>query len=164
MKKHNYYIKSLPSVAVPRCRSAVYVDITEKKVVIYKRLILTVFCLGIIYFPCKGESADKKNTDKKNVEKWYIVSRHGDYMPLKKLLIRYKELQGASTPQELVDKLKKNGDDVELVDMFANITKEEKEKLKILKVKAYTLTSKSKELALIITNKITNEMAEELKP
>ncbi len=124
---------------------------------IYRRLILTVFCLGIIYLPCKGNSADKVNN-----EEWYIVSRHGDYMPLKSIFIKHKELKGASTPQELVDKLKKNGDDVELVDMFANI--KEKEKLRILKVKVYTLTSKSKELALIITNKITNEMANEIKP
>ncbi len=123
---------------------------------IYKRLILTAFCLGIIYFPCKGESADKKN-----IEEWYIVPRHGDYMPLKKSLIRYKELQGASTPQELVDKLKKNGDDVELVDMLEKA--KDKEKFKVPNVKIYALTSKSKELVLIITNKVTNEMANEIK-
>ncbi len=95
---------------------------------IYKRLILTAFCLGIIYFPCKGNSADKEN-----IEEWYIVSRHGDYMPLKTIFIKHKELKGASTPQELVDKLKKNGDDVGFVDMFANA--KDKEKLILLKVK-----------------------------
>jgi len=46
--------------------------------VIYKRLILTAFCLRIIYFPANGNCADKEN-----IEEWYIVSRHGDYMPLK---------------------------------------------------------------------------------
>ncbi len=122
---------------------------------IYKRLILTAFCLGIIYFPCKGNSADKEN-----IEEWYIVSRHGDYMPLKTIFIKHKELKGASTPQELVDKLKKNGDDVELVDMFANAKDEDKEKFNILNVKIYELTSKSRELALIITNK----NADEIKP
>ncbi len=79
-------------------------------------------------------------------------------MPLKTIFIKYKELKGASTPQELVDKLKKNGDDAELVDMFANAKDNEKEKLKVLNVKIYELTSKSKGLALIITNKNADEI------
>ncbi len=114
----------------------------------YKRSIFTAFCLGITYFPCKGNSADKEN-----IEEWYIVSRHGDFMPLKTIFIKHKELKGASTPQGLVDKLKKNGDDVELIDMFAHAKDEDKEKFKVLNVKIYELTSKSRELALIITNK-----------
>ena len=130
-------------------------NVKEKKVVIYRRLILTAFCLGIIYFPSKGNSADKVNN-----EEWYIVSRHGDYMPLKTIFIKHKELKGASTPQELVDKLKKNGDDVELIDMFADAKDEDKEKFRVLNVKIYELTSKSRELALIITN----ENADEIKP
>ena len=121
----------------------------------YKRLILTAFCLGIIFIPCKGYSADKEN-----IEEWYIVSRHGDYLPLKTVFIKHKELKGASTPQELVDKLKKNGDDVELIDMFADAKDKEKEKFKVLNVKIYELISKSRELALIITNK----NADEIKP
>ncbi len=121
----------------------------------YKRLILTAFCLAIISFPCKGDSADKEN-----IEEWYIVSRHGDYLPLKTIFIKHKELKGASTPQELVDKLKKNGDDVELIDMFVNAKDEDKEKFRVLNVKIYELTSKSRELALIITNK----NADEIKP
>lgn len=129
--------------------------VKEKKVVIYKRLILTAFCLGIIYFPGNGNCADKEN-----IEKWYIVSRHGDYMPLKTIFIKHKELKGASTPQELVDMLKRNGDDVELVDMFANAKDEDKETFNVLNVKIYELTSKSRELALIITNK----NADEIKP
>ena len=123
------------------------------KVENYKRLILTAFCLGIIYFPCKGYSADKEN-----IEEWYIVSRHGDYMPLKTIFIKHKELKGASTPQELVDKLKKNGDDAELIDMFANAKDEDKAKFKVLNIKIYELTSKSRELALIITNKNADEI------
>ncbi|MBU8902386.1 MAG: hypothetical protein KOO69_06575 [Victivallales bacterium] len=118
---------------------------------IYKRLMLIAICLGAMYFPCKGE-----NSKKKNVEKWYIVSRHSDYMPLKTLFIKYKELKGASTPQELLDKLKKNGDDAELVDIFANL--KDKEKFKKLNIKFYKLTSKSKGLALILTNKNTGKV------
>jgi hypothetical protein len=125
--------------------------VKKKKVVIYKRLILTAFCLGIIYFPGNGNCADKEN-----IEEWYIVSRHGDYMPLKTIFMKHKELQDASTPQELVDKLKKNGDDVELVDLFANA--KDKEKSNVLNVKIYALTSKSRELALIITNKNADEI------
>ncbi|MHC4139234.1 MAG: hypothetical protein ACYSR1_05175, partial [Planctomycetota bacterium] len=72
--------------------------------------------------------------------------------------IKHKELKGASTPQELVDKLKKNGDDVELIDMFADAKDREKEKFKVLNIKIYELISKSRELALIITNKNTDEI------
>jgi len=72
--------------------------------------------------------------------------------------MKHKELQDASTPQELVDKLKKNGDDVELVDMFANAKDEDKETFNVLNVKIYVLTSKSRELALIITNKNADEI------
>ena len=124
---------------------------------IYKRLIFAAICLVIIYFPGKGESADKEH-----IEEWYIVSRHGDYMPLKTISIKHEELKGASTPQELVDKLKENGDDVELVDMFANTKYEEKFKILdvILDIKFYKLTSKSKGIALIITNK----NADKIKP
>lgn len=112
-------------------------------------------CLGIIYLPCNGKSAEQKNTKKKNIEKWYIVSRDGDYMPLETLFLKYEDLKGASTPQELVDKLKKNGDDVELVDMSANA--KDKEKFKKLNVKFYKLTSKSKSLFLMLTNKNPNK-------
>lgn len=96
------------------------------------------------------------------VEEWYIVSRHGEYMPLKTISIKHEELKGISTLQELIDKLKENGDDVELVDMFANTKDDEMFKIldRIQGVKFYKLTSKSKELALIITNK----NADEIKP
>lgn len=139
---------------------------------IYKRLILMIACLGLMYFPCKGESADKKN-----IEDWYVLG-HAEYTPLKTIFKkhkRYKELKGVSTPQELFDKLKENGDDVKLVDMLANneenmfrdINAKDKEKLKIHKVKFYQLISKSKKLFLVITNKKGNDVKKilnEVKP
>jgi hypothetical protein len=135
---------------------------------IYKRLIFVIACLGLMCFPCKGESADKKE-----IEEWYVLG-HAEYTPLKTIFgkhKRYKELKGVSTPQELVDKLKENGDDVELIDMladnednmFRDMTAQDKEKLKTHKAKFYQLISKSKKLFLIITNKKINEVKEILK-